>query len=94
MSTEHIVYFSQSSYTHLSTLPDDLMPLIIARQTAVQAASRQMVMREFNWPISLMVSVMSRALRNQKYVVGELLVHSFTMGGRDHFSFNTIPTVI
>ena len=56
------------------------MPLIMAKATMAQAAIRQPVMTGLNSPDSSMESVMSRALRNQKYVVGELPAHSFAVG--------------
>ncbi|TNN24916.1 hypothetical protein EYF80_064957 [Liparis tanakae] len=48
------------------------------RHTTVQAASRQQVMYGLKEPTSSMEPVMSRALRYQKYDVGELFAHSFT----------------
>lgn len=54
------------------------MPLIIARETMAQAASRQPVMTGLNSPDSSMELVMLRAFRNQKYEVGEELAHSLT----------------
>lgn len=62
------------------TLADDLIPLIIARDTIVHAASKQPVMMALNSPDSWREFVMLRALRNQKYDVGELFAHSFTVG--------------
>ena len=54
------------------------MPLNMPKHTMVQAPSRQQVRTGLNWPVSLMESVVSRAFRNQKYVVGELAAHSGT----------------
>lgn len=64
------------------TLAEDLMPLIIARDTMAHAASKQPVMMGLNSPDSSIEFVMLRAFRNQKYDVGELLEHSFTVDGR------------
>lgn len=66
------------THTHTHTLPEDLMPLNIARQTMAQARARQPVMIRLNSPVSSIESVISRALRNQKYDVGELAAHSGT----------------
>lgn len=60
------------------TLAEDLMPLIIARHTIAQAASKQPVMIQLNSPDWSIESEMSRAFRNQKYEVGELAAHSLT----------------
>lgn len=68
----------QQTDIYAYTLAEDLMPLIIARQTIAQAARRQPVMMPLNSPDWSMESEMSRALLNQKYEVGELAVHSFT----------------
>lgn len=54
------------------------MPLNIPRHTRVQAASRQPTMYGLKEPVSSMESVISRALRYQKYDVGELFLHSGT----------------
>lgn len=48
----------------------------------VQAASRQQTMYGLKDPISSIESVISKALRYQKYDVGELFAHSFTGGKR------------
>lgn len=48
------------------TFADDLMPLIIAKETMVHAANKQPVMMELNSPDSSMEFEMFRALRNQK----------------------------
>lgn len=61
------------------TLAEDLMPLIIARDTIAQAANKHPVMIGFNSPDSSMEFVMLRAFRNQKYDVGEEPAHSFTV---------------
>ena len=61
------------------TFAEDLMPLIIASDTIAQPANKQPVMMGLNSPDSSMEFVMSRAFRNQKYDVGELLEHSFTV---------------
>lgn len=45
-----------------------------------QAANKQPVMTGLNSPDSSMEFVMLRALRNQKYEVGDELAHSFTVG--------------
>lgn len=55
------------------------MPFIIAKETIAQEANKQPVMMELNPPDSSMEFVMLRALRNQKYDVGELPAHSFTV---------------
>ncbi len=76
----HIYIFTFMTQTQTpSTLPVDLMPLYMARQTMTQAASRHPVMMGLNSPVSSMESVISRALRYQKYAVGELAAHSFTV---------------
>lgn len=64
------------------TLAEDLMPFIMAKATIAQAANKQPVMMGLNSPDSSMEFVMLRALRNQKYDVGELLAHSFTVDRR------------
>lgn len=76
--------------TQTCTLPEDLMPLNMARQTMTQARTRQPVMIRLNSPTSLMESVISRALRNQKYDVGELAAHS----GTTHKDTHTIRSYI
>lgn len=55
------------------------MPFIIAKATIAQAANKQPVMMGLNSPDSSMEFVMLRAFRNQKYDVGELPAHSFTV---------------
>lgn len=65
-----------------STFAEDLMPLIIANETIAQAASKQPVMIGLNSPESSIEFVILRAFRNQKYDVGELLAHSFTVQTR------------
>lgn len=47
------------------TFPDDWMPLIMARQTSVQAASKARVIFQLRPPLSEMLSEMSRAWRYQ-----------------------------
>lgn len=55
------------------------MPFIIAKETIAQAANKHPVMMGLNSPDSSMEFVMLRAFRNQKYDVGELPAHSFTV---------------
>lgn len=55
------------------------MPLIIAKETIAQAASKQPVMMGLNSPDSSIEFVMLSAFRNQKYDVGDELEHSFTI---------------
>lgn len=69
---------AQIKTLHL-TLAEDLMPLIIAKATIAHAASKHPVMMGLNSPDSSMESVMFRAVRNQKYDVGEERAHSFTV---------------
>lgn len=45
----------------------------------VQAARRLHTMYGLNEPVSLIESVISKALRYQKYDVGELVSHSLTV---------------
>lgn len=58
------------------TFPDDWMPLMTARQTRIQATSRDRVIFQFRPPVSSMLLVMFRVWRYQKYVVAELFSHS------------------
>lgn len=55
------------------------MPLIIAKETIAQAASKQPVTMGLNSPDSSIEFVMLSAFRNQKYDVGDELEHSFTI---------------
>lgn len=66
------------SETTAVTLTEVLIPLNIPRHTMVQAAKRQHTMYGLKEPVSSMESVISKALRYQKYDVGELSSHSFT----------------
>lgn len=61
------------------TFAEDLIPLIIAKETIAQAANKQPVMMGLNSPDSSIEFVMLRAFRNQKYDVGDDLAHSFTI---------------
>lgn len=48
-----------------TTFPEDLIPLIMARQTRTQLASRDSVIFQLSPPPSEMLSEMSRVLRYQ-----------------------------
>ena len=60
------------------TFPEDWMPLMTARQTKIQATSRERTIFQFRPPVSSMLLVMLRVWRYQKYVVAELFSHSGT----------------
>lgn len=58
------------------TFPEEAIPLMTARQTMIQATSRERVILMLSPPLSAMVLVVFRVWRYQKYVVAELLSHS------------------
>lgn len=72
------LHISKVTTDHTVTLTEDLIPLNIPKHTMVQAASRQQTMYVLKEPVSSIESVMSKALRYQKYDVGELFSHSGT----------------
>ena len=54
------------SHRHQCTFPEDWMPLMTARQTKIQATSRDRVIFQFRPPVSSMELVMLRVWRYQK----------------------------